>query len=204
MGPGGPMKLLFLSAALATGALAPAAAQEPGAVRESAEVTLVEVPVRVVDRDGEPVRGPDRGELHDPGRRTAARRSWGSTRSISPRSRPGTAARPSGRAPPLPDPLRLLVLAPQVDRGRAQGGARLRPVGDVERRPRRGRHVLRRAGRAAARDLLLGPRAARPGDRDRSASRRGANRSIRWPSPSTRRPSPRWRRRGTAATRWRD
>ncbi len=51
------MKLLLLSAALATGALAPAAAQEPGAVRESAEAILVEVPVRVVDRDGEPVRG---------------------------------------------------------------------------------------------------------------------------------------------------
>ena len=51
------MKILVLSAALACGALAPAAAQEPGAVRESAEVALVEVPVRVIDRDGQPVRG---------------------------------------------------------------------------------------------------------------------------------------------------
>ena len=51
------MKLFVLSAALASGAFAPAAAQEPGAVRESAEVALVEVPVRVIDRDGQPVRG---------------------------------------------------------------------------------------------------------------------------------------------------
>jgi VWFA-related protein len=36
---------------------AAAAAQEPAPVRESAEVSLVEVPVRVIGRDGHPVRG---------------------------------------------------------------------------------------------------------------------------------------------------
>lgn len=35
----------------------PAGAQQAGSVRESAEVALVEVPVRVVGRDGNPVRG---------------------------------------------------------------------------------------------------------------------------------------------------
>ena len=53
------MKLIVFSGLLAWGALAalPAAGQEPGDVRETAEVALVEVPVRVVDRDGQPVRG---------------------------------------------------------------------------------------------------------------------------------------------------
>jgi VWFA-related protein len=36
---------------------AAAAAQDPSPVRESAEVSLVEVPVRVIGRDGKPVRG---------------------------------------------------------------------------------------------------------------------------------------------------
>jgi len=46
-------------------------AQETGAVRESAEVSLVEVPVRVLGRDGQPVRGltQEAFTLEDDGRR---------------------------------------------------------------------------------------------------------------------------------------
>jgi VWFA-related protein len=47
--------LALVCLALAAGT--PAAAQEPGPVRESAEVSLVEVPVRVIGKDGKPVRG---------------------------------------------------------------------------------------------------------------------------------------------------
>ncbi len=45
-------------------------AQEPGAVRESVDVSLVEVPVRVLDRAGQPVRGLTRDDftLTDQGR----------------------------------------------------------------------------------------------------------------------------------------
>jgi VWFA-related protein len=52
------MRLLAVLALLGFAAIAPAPAlaQEAGAVRESAEVTLVEAPVRVIDRDGQPVR----------------------------------------------------------------------------------------------------------------------------------------------------
>jgi VWFA-related protein len=39
------------------GAAPPAGAQQPGSVRESAEVSLVEVPVRILGHDGNPVRG---------------------------------------------------------------------------------------------------------------------------------------------------
>ncbi|HTY42904.1 MAG TPA: hypothetical protein VMH79_13605, partial [Thermoanaerobaculia bacterium] len=48
-------------------------AQETGAVRESAEVSLVEVPVRVLGRDGQPVRGltAEAFTLEDDGRRQA-------------------------------------------------------------------------------------------------------------------------------------
>jgi VWFA-related protein len=42
---------------LATAALSPAFAQERSAVHETAEVSLVEVPVRVIGRDGKPERG---------------------------------------------------------------------------------------------------------------------------------------------------
>jgi VWFA-related protein len=54
-----PMKVISLVVLFGLGAIAPppAASQQPDSVRESAEVALVEVPVRVVDRDGHPVRG---------------------------------------------------------------------------------------------------------------------------------------------------
>jgi VWFA-related protein len=62
--------LLLSSCALAAG-VAAAAAQEPGPVRETAEVSLVEVPVRVVDRNGAPMRGLEAKDftLFDDGRR---------------------------------------------------------------------------------------------------------------------------------------
>ena len=58
-----PMKVLHLLGAVAFAGLLPGAgaAQEapppPGPVRETAEVALVEVPVRVTDRDGRPLSG---------------------------------------------------------------------------------------------------------------------------------------------------
>jgi VWFA-related protein len=53
------------------GAAPPGGAQESGSVRESAEVALVEVPVRVVGRDGNPVRGLSASDftVEDDGRR---------------------------------------------------------------------------------------------------------------------------------------
>lgn len=70
-----PMRALFALALLplAAAVCPTAAAQEPGAVRESAEVSLVEVPVRVVGRDGKPVRGLTQADftVEDDGRRQA-------------------------------------------------------------------------------------------------------------------------------------
>ncbi len=56
---------------LAPAAPSQAGAQEPGPVREAAEVSLVEVPVRVVGRDGKPVRGLTQADftVEDDGRR---------------------------------------------------------------------------------------------------------------------------------------
>jgi VWFA-related protein len=53
------------------GAAPPAGAQQPGSVHESADVSLVEVPVRVVGRDGNPVRGLTAADftIDDDGRR---------------------------------------------------------------------------------------------------------------------------------------
>jgi VWFA-related protein len=62
---------LLLPCALAVCLAAAAAAQDPGPVRETAEVSLVEVPVRVTGRDGAPVRGLEAKDfsLVDDGRR---------------------------------------------------------------------------------------------------------------------------------------
>src|SRR5262245_33390545 len=66
----------LVSFALAASVLAPpspASAQETGSVRESAEATLVEVPVRVIGRDGQPVRNLTAADftVEDDGRRQA-------------------------------------------------------------------------------------------------------------------------------------
>ncbi len=62
--------VLCALAALGIGAAAKGA-QEPGPVRETAEVSLVEVPVRVLDRNGAPLRGLEAKDftLLDEGRR---------------------------------------------------------------------------------------------------------------------------------------
>ena len=61
---------IFALAGIVSAAPQPARPQEPGSVRESAEVSLVEVPVRVIGRDGLPVRGltADAFSLEDDGR----------------------------------------------------------------------------------------------------------------------------------------
>jgi hypothetical protein len=60
--------VLCALAAIGVGA---AAAQEPGPVRETAEVSLVEVPVRVLDKNGAPLHGLEAKDftLFDDGRR---------------------------------------------------------------------------------------------------------------------------------------
>ncbi|HEY3205270.1 MAG TPA: VWA domain-containing protein [Thermoanaerobaculia bacterium] len=67
------MKLLSLCGLVALGLLVSqsADAQAPGPVRERAEVSLVEVPVRIVDREGKPVRGLAEKDftLYDDGRK---------------------------------------------------------------------------------------------------------------------------------------
>lgn len=71
-GRGRPLSgVLALGVLCVFGAAAAAAAQEPGPVRETAEVSLVEVPVRVLDRDGAPLRGLEAKDfsLFDQGRR---------------------------------------------------------------------------------------------------------------------------------------
>ena len=117
---------------LASGALAaqPAPAQEPGAVRETAEVTLVEVPVRVVDRDGKPVRGLTATDftLSDDGRPQTIVGFDAIDLAEKVDGRGPDPCSP-GRAPPLPDPLRLLVLAAEGDPRGAQGRAGVRAVG---------------------------------------------------------------------------
>jgi hypothetical protein len=62
--------VLCALAALVIGAAAPGA-QEPGPVRETAEVSLVEVPVRILDKNGAPLRGLEAKDftLFDEGRR---------------------------------------------------------------------------------------------------------------------------------------
>ena len=65
-------RFTFLALALGVFCASAAGSQNsPGSVRESAEVVLVEVPVRVVDRDGKPIRNLTAAdfELSDNGRK---------------------------------------------------------------------------------------------------------------------------------------
>ncbi len=66
-----PLAVAVAAAAATAWLGAPAAAEDPEGLRETVDVTLVEVPVRVLDRAGEPVRGLTTGDftLFDEGRR---------------------------------------------------------------------------------------------------------------------------------------
>ena len=85
--------------------VAAAAAQESGPVRETAEVSLVEVPVRVVDKSGAPMRGLEAKDftLFDEGRRQEIV-------GFDAVDLANHAAGPGAEAPPPPARRRFLVL----------------------------------------------------------------------------------------------
>ena len=159
------------------------AAQAPqkssGAVTETARVVVIEIPVHVVNKNGEPVRGLSAAdfELTDDGKKAEISGveviDLNRVVAAAPAAKdPFPEAPPAGRPAALAARLRLFLLEHERVAARAGGDAGLRADGQEGERPRRGGDLLGGHRMEAARELHPRPRPAGPRGRDARFSQR--------------------------------
>ncbi len=156
-------------------AASPVPAQTPR-FEGASQVVAVEVPVNVVDREGQPVRGLTAADFeifdgNEPQTITGFETIDLKVLQSGPDPAPAAGEPAFGRPPALPVPLRPVVLQPHLDPQGPAGGAGYRAPGAASGRPRGGRHLLARDRAQAAGDFHPRPSAAGAGHRHPGLSR---------------------------------